>query len=157
MKTETLFSSANCEWETPKELFEKLDKEYYFHLDVAATNENALCERYYTQETNGLLQSWDVQIGSVWCNPPYGKDIIKWVEKAYTESFTGVPIVMLIPARTDTRWFHNFVYHKAKIVFLRGRLHYGMNGIPSRHPAAFPSMLAIYNEIGLSDRFYDEL
>mgnify|MGYP003507954173 FL=1 len=157
MKTETLFSSANCEWETPKELFEKLDKEYYFYLDVAATNENALCERYYTQETNGLLQSWDVQIGSVWCNPPYGKDIIKLVEKAYTESFTGVPIVMLIPARTDTRWFHNFVYHKAKIVFLRGRLHYGMNGIPSQQPAAFPSMLAIYNEIGLSDRFYDEL
>ena len=157
MKTETLFSSANCEWETPPGLFAKLDGEYHFALDVAATDENALCARYFTVETDGLSRSWQTSNGGVWCNPPYGKDIIKWVEKAWTESVSGVPIVLLIPARTDTRWFHRFVYHKAKLVFLRGRLHYGMGGVPSLHPAAFPSMLAIYNEIGLTERFYDEL
>lgn len=146
MKTETLFSSASVEWETPPELFAELDKKYHFTLDVAATAENALCERYYTKETDGLSQSWRTD-GAVWCNPPYGKDIIKWVRKAYHESMgcRQQTIVMLIPARVDTRWFHDYVYHKAEIVFPRGRLHYGRNGVPSKTPAAFPSMIVIYN------------
>lgn len=88
MKTETLFSSVNMEWETPPELFRRLDEQYHFTLDVAATAENALCERYYTQETDGLSQSWQTN-GAVWCNPPYGRNITKWVWKAYHESRGG--------------------------------------------------------------------
>jgi hypothetical protein len=88
MKTETLFSSVNMEWETPPELFAELDKEFHFTLDVAATAENALCERYYTKETDGLSQSWQTD-GVVWCNPPYGRSVAKWVRKAYLESMGG--------------------------------------------------------------------
>ena len=139
-----LFSSANCEWETPPELFEELDRKYHFTLDVAATDANHLCERYYTRETDGLAQSWQTD-GAVWCNPPYGKDIVKWVRKAYYESRGGQTIVMLIPARVDTRWFHEYVYHRAELVFLRGRLRYGTNGTPAKNSAAFPSMVVIYN------------
>ena len=81
MKTETLFSSATAEWETPPEIFAEYDRKYHFALDVAATDDNALCERYYTKEIDGLSQSWKAD-GSVWCNPPYGHGIIKWVRKA---------------------------------------------------------------------------
>ena len=144
MKTETLFSTASVEWETPPELFAELDKRYHFTLDVAATAENALCERYYTQETDGLSQPW-VTVGAVWCNPPYGRDIIKWVRKAYYESRGGQTIVMLIPARVDTQWFHEYVYHKAELIFLRGRLRYGINGVPAKNLAAFPAMIVVYN------------
>lgn len=150
MKTETLFSSVNCEWETPPDLFAELDNTYHFGLDVASSDENALCERHYTQEQNGLLQSWQIGGGkSVWCNPPYGKDIIKWVRKAWEEAQKGQTIVLLIPARTDTKWFHDYVYHKAEIIFIRGRLHYCLNGVPSKTNAAFPSLIAIYkgNEV----------
>ena len=145
MKTETLFSSANCEWETPPELFKELDERFHFTLDVASTDQNALCERHYTKEQNGLIHGWQTGGGSVWCNPPYGKDIKAWVRKAWEESQTGQVIVMLIPARTDTAWFHDYIYHKANVVFLRGRLHYGLNGVRAVNNAAFPSMLAIYN------------
>lgn len=146
MKTETLFSSANCEWETPPDLFEKLNRKYHFTLDAASTDANALCKEHYTREQNGLLQSWKTG-GAVWCNPPYGKDIVKWVRKAWEESQTGQLIVLLIPARTDTKWFHDYVYHKAAIYFLRGRLKYGLNGKQARNNAAFPSMIIVYNEV----------
>lgn len=144
MKTETLFSSVNMEWETPPELFRRLDEQYHFTLDVAATAENALCERYYTKETDGLSQSWQTD-GAVWCNPPYGRSVAKWVRKAFYESQGGQTIVMLIPARVDTAWFHDYVYHKATIRFIRGRLKYGLNGISAKNPAAFPAMIVIYN------------
>lgn len=146
MKTDVLFSSATTEWETPHGLFSKLNNEFRFTLDVAATNTNALCAKYYTKADDALSLPWRAPDGgAVWCNPPYGKDIEKWVRKAYRESASGQTIVMLIPARTDTKWFHDWVYHKAEIVFLRGRLHYGLRGVPSKNPAAFPSMVVIYN------------
>ena len=145
MKTETLFSSANCEWETPPELFNELDERFHFTLDVASTDQNALCKRHYTKEQNGLAHSWQTEGGSVWCNPPYGKDIKSWVCKAWEESQSGQTIVLLIPARTDTAWFHDYVYRKAGVVFLRGRLHYSLNGVRAVNNAAFPSMLVIYN------------
>lgn len=77
---------------------------------------------------------------SVWCNPPYGREIGKWVEKAYNESLNGVTVVMLLPARTDTKWFHEFVYGKTEIRFLRGRLKFG----DSKNSAPFPSMVVIF-------------
>lgn len=144
MKTETLFSSVNMEWETPPELFRRLDEQYHFTLDAAATAENALCKRYFTKETDGLSQPWQTD-GAVWCNPPYGRSVAKWVRKAYFESMGGQTIVMLIPARVDTAWFHDWVYHKAELRFIRGRLHYGLNGIPAKYNSAFPSMIVIYN------------
>lgn len=139
MNTEVMFSSKTDMWETPQELFDKLDEEFHFTLDVCAVPENAKCNRFYSPEDDGLFQSWD---GVVWCNPPYGRKISDWVEKAYWENLTyGQTIVMLLPARTDTRWFHEFVLGKAEIRFIRGRLKFG----GSQNSAPFPSMIVIFN------------
>ena len=96
-----LLSSKKMDYCTPQTFFEKLDAEFHFQLDAAASAENAKCERYYTAETDGLESSWNVG-GAVFCNPPYGRDVGKWVRKAYMESRRGVTSVLLIPARTDT-------------------------------------------------------
>lgn len=137
------FSSNKMDWETPQKLFDDLNKKYHFTLDPCSTDSNAKCELHFTERENGLAQDWSGN--RVFCNPPYGREIAKWVEKAYTESQKGVFIVMLVPARTDTKWFHNFVYHKAKIEFLKGRLKFESNGVASQG-APFPSMLVIYND-----------
>lgn len=119
-----LLSSKNMCWCTPQNFFDKLNKEFNFMLDAAATEKSAKCSLYYTPETDGLTQSWD-RGGSVFCNPPYGREIKKWVEKAYRESTTvKYPIVLLIAARTDTAYFHDYIYGKAEIRFIRGRLHF---------------------------------
>lgn len=117
-----LFSSAKCEWETPQDLFDVLNKEFAFTVDVAALPENAKCKRYYTPETDGLAQDWTNEV--VWCNPPYGREIGKWVAKAYK---SRCKTVMLIPARTDTKWFHDYIYSKQDVAyrFIRGRLKFG--------------------------------
>lgn len=113
------FSSNNENWETPQKLFDELNSIYSFTLDPCSTDENAKCEKHYTKNDNGLVKSWKNE--RVFCNPPYGRDINKWVEKAYLESKHAF-ICLLIPARTDTRYFHEYIYHKANIEFLRGRL-----------------------------------
>lgn len=134
-----LYTSATDEWETPWEFFLLLDNEFHFTLDVCSTDQNAKCEKHYTKEQNGLAQDWTGE--TVWCNPPYGKDIWKWCRKCLEFSAGGGgTAVMLLPARTDTGWFHDFVYGKAEIRFIRGRLHF--NG--SKWNAPFPSMIAIY-------------
>lgn len=134
-----LFSSKTNEWATPKALFEELDKEFHFNLDPCATPENAKCKRFYTIEDDGLIQDWGGH--RVFCNPPYGREIGKWVRKCYEESSRCEVVVMLIPARTDTSYFHDFIYHKAKeIRFLRGRLHFN----ESKQGAPFPSMIVIF-------------
>lgn len=130
-------------WETPKELFNELNDEFRFDVDVCALPENAKCKDFFTPEMNGLLQDWSGR--RCWCNPPYGRDIKKWVKKAY-ESNTLV--VMLLPARTDTSWFHDYVLDKAEIRFIRGRLRYGS----SKFDAPFPSMIVVYNKVWR--RFY---
>ena len=138
MNTEVMFSSKTDLWETPQEFFDKLDKEFHFNLDVCALPENAKCARYYTPEQDGLHQPWD---GIVWCNPPYGREIGKWVERAYCSAVEGGAIVvMLLPARTDTRWFHEYIYGKAEIRFVRGRLKFG----GSKNSAPFPSMVVVF-------------
>lgn len=129
-----LFTSNTDLWETPQDFFDGLNKEFGFDLDVCALPENAKCERYFTPEKDGLKQEWS---GTVWCNPPYGRQIGKWVEKAYKSDCT---VVMLLPARTDTRWFHDYIYRKAEIRFVKGRLKFG----GSKNPAPFPSMVVIY-------------
>jgi len=136
-----LFSSKKTEWETPQALFDELDREFGFTLDVCALPENAKCDLFFTPETDGLSQSWKGHI--CWMNPPYGKEIGRWVEKAYRESKqNGTTVVCLLPARTDTRWFHDYIYGKAEIRFLRGRIKF----VGAENSAPFPSMIVIYRE-----------
>ena len=138
MNTEVMFSSRTDLWETPQDLFDKLNEEFHFTLDVCALPENAKCESYYTPEIDGLSQKWS---GVCWCNPPYGRQIGKWVEKAAREREEGTTVVMLLPARTDTKWFHDYIYKfYAEIRFIRGRLKFG--GVQNSAP--FPSMIAIF-------------
>lgn len=133
-----LFSSNSEEWATPQAFYDELNKEFGFTLDPCATPENAKCTRYFTKETDGLSQSWQGEI--VFCNPPYGHDIAKWVDKAHTEVVMGnTTVVMLIPARTDTKYFHDYIYHKYEIRFIRGRLHFN----ESKTGTPFPSMVVV--------------
>lgn len=126
----TLFSSNSDEWYTPRALFDSLDEEFHFTLDPCCTESSKLCNKYYTQETDGLAHSWDGE--RVFCNPPYS-DIAKWVEKCYREGTKDNTIVcMLIPSRTDTRYFHNFIYQRSEIRFVSGRLKFSMGGVVLR-------------------------
>ena len=127
------FSSKSDNWETPQNIFDEWDSRYHFTVDVCAAKENAKCKKYYTPEIDGLKQKWE---GVCWCNPPYGREIGKWVEKAYTSNCT---VVMLLPARTDTKWFHNYCM-KGYIIFIRGRLKFGN----ATNSAPFPSMIVIF-------------
>ena len=136
MNKELIFSSAKCEWETPQDLFDKLNQEFKFTLDVCALPENAKCDQFYTPEDDGLLQPWD---GVCWMNPPYGRTIRHWIEKAYTSSLKGVTVVCLLPARTDTRWFHEYCKY-GKITFIKGRLKFG----GCKNNAPFPSMIVVF-------------
>ena len=139
-----LLSSGNQNWCTPQDFFDSLNEEFSFVLDAAATDKSAKCEKYFTPDTDGLKSSWDCE-GTVFCNPPYGRNIGKWVKKAYEEAQKGITIVLLIPARTDTNYFHAYIYGKAEIRFIRGRLKFtDENGI-ERDRAPFPSMVVIYN------------
>lgn len=132
-----MFSSKTDMWATPQDFFDKLNEEFNFTVDVCAIPENAKCDKFFTPEMNGLKQEWQ---GVCWCNPPYGREIGKWVEKAYIASTFGATVVMLLPARTDTKWFHEYIYTKAEIRFIKGRLKFGN----SKTAAPFPSMVVIY-------------
>lgn len=139
MNNKVLFSSATHEWETPKEFFGELDKEFNFTLDPCCTHENAKCKKHFTKEENGLSQTWKGE--TVFCNPPYGRELPQWIKKCYEESLKGATVVMLIPARTDTKAFHEYIYHKAEVRFIKGRLKFG----GSKNSAPFPSMIVIFN------------
>lgn len=140
MNTETLFSTGTDDWETPPAFFAALNKEFGFTVDVAADDGNHKCSRYYTEGENGLLQDWGGE--TVWCNPPYSRgqqDI--FVKKAYEESKKpGTTVVMLIPARTDTERFHDYILGKAEIRFIKGRIKF----VGAQHGAPFPSMVVIW-------------
>ena len=147
-----LLSSENMCWCTPQDFFNELNKEFDFVLDPAATAKSAKCDLYYTPETDGLAQSWN-RGGAVFCNPPYGREIGKWVEKAYRESLVvKYPIVLLVPARTDTKYFHNYIYGKAEIRFVNGRIRFTDEHGNTAYPAPFPSMIVIYNGIHKPER-----
>ena len=139
MNTDLMFSSKTDLWETPQDLFDKLNNEFQFTLDVCATPENAKCDKFYTEEQDGLEHPWK---GTVWCNPPYGRGIGQWVRRALFASVSGSTVVMLLPARTDTKWFHDYIYHKAEIRFIKGRLKFG----GCKDAAPFPSMVVIFGK-----------
>lgn len=135
INTEVMFSSKTDLWSTPQEFFDELNREFGFNLDACAIPENAKCERFFTPEIDGLSQDWGEN--TVWCNPPYGREIGAWVRKASeSEALT----VMLLPARTDTKWFHDYIYHKAEIRFIKGRLKFG----DGKNSAPFPSMVVVF-------------
>ena len=141
MNTEVMFSSQTDQWATPQDFFDKLNEEFHFTLDPCADEFNHKCEKYYTEEQDGLSQSWEKE--TVFCNPPYGREIGKWVEKAYAENLVGGAfVVMLIPARTDTKWFHDYIYkkHNVEVRFVKGRLKFGN----ADNSAPFPSMIVIF-------------
>lgn len=140
MNTAVMFSSETDLWATPQDFFDKLNKEFNFDIDPCATNENAKCSKYFTKEIDGLKQNWGGY--RVFCNSPYGREIGKWVEKAYKESKKeNTTVVMLIPARTDTKYFHSYIYHKTKeIRFIKGRLKFGN----AKNSAPFPSMVVVF-------------
>lgn len=137
MNQEAMFSSKTDMWSTPQDFFDKLNDEFHFTLDAAAIPENAKCKKFFTPEDNGLDQEWN---GVVWCNPPYGKQIGKWVAKGFESARGGATVVMLVPARTDTAWFHDYILGKAEIRFVRGRLKFS----ESKNSAPFPSMVVVY-------------
>ncbi|HIR53344.1 MAG TPA: adenine methyltransferase [Candidatus Onthovicinus excrementipullorum] len=146
MINQGLFQSTKQDWGTPQDFFDEINKEFDFELDVASNGDNAKCERYYTPVTDGLSSPWRVSPGkSVFCNPPYGRELPKWVKKAFEESRSGTKIVLLIPARTDTSYFHDYIYGKAEIRFIRGRMRFEDCRGKSCGTAPFPSMLVIYN------------
>ena len=133
--------SKSNEWTTPMWLFKELDVKFNFTLDPCCTKESALCDKYYTIEDDGLIQDWGGEI--VFMNPPYGRAIGKWVEKAYRESLNGAVVVCLIPSRTDTRYWHNYIFpYAADIKFLKGRLKFG----DGKNPAPFPSAIIIFDK-----------
>jgi len=136
MKHEVHYSSNTVEWYTPHDLYAQLDSEFNFTLDPCATNENHKCSKWYTKQENGLMQQWDGE--RVFMNPPYGREIGQWVKKA-SEARGGV-VVCLLPARTDTKYFHEYIYNKAEIRFIRGRLKFG----GSKTSAPFPSMIVVF-------------
>ena len=137
-KLKPLFSRKSDEWETPQWIFNKLNDEFCFNLDPCGNKENHKCETYFDKEQDGLSKNWGGC--RVFCNPPYSQ-ISKWVEKCYRESREDKTlVVLLIPSRTDTRYFHDFIYNRAEIRFVKGRLRFG----ESKENAPFSSMIVIF-------------
>ena len=136
MENNVHFSSKTDEWSTPQALFQVLNDEFRFTLDPCATKENATCPIFFTKETDGLSMDWGGH--TTFMNPPYGREIGKWVKKASENPLS----VCLLPAQTDTRWFHDYIIGKAEIRFIRGRLKFG----ESKNSAPFPSMIVIFRK-----------
>jgi phage N-6-adenine-methyltransferase len=130
------FQSKSMEWETPQGLFDELDAVFHFDLDAAAAPSNAKCQRFFTKEDDALQQRWH---GSVFLNPPYGRSIACFMRKALEESRKGATVVCLVPARTDTAWWHQYA-RQGQIILLRGRLKFGN----ASHSAPFPSAIVIF-------------
>lgn len=140
MVDKVIFSSKKDDWETPQDLFDRLNERFHFTLDAAASAENAKCERFYTKEDDALTKDWD---GIVWCNPPYTRGDLtdRFVRKGYEEAVRGSLVVMLLAARTDTKRWHDYIMNKAIMVwFIRGRLQF----VDGKHTAAFPSCVVVW-------------
>jgi site-specific DNA-methyltransferase (adenine-specific) len=136
-----MFSSETDLWATPQAFYDGLNAEFGFTLDPCSNGENAKCDRFFTKEDDGLAQDWAPH--NVYMNPPYGREIGDWMRKAYEESRKGATVVCLVPARTDTRWFHDYVYGKAELRFVKGRLKFG----DAVNSAPFPSMVVVYRPL----------
>jgi phage N-6-adenine-methyltransferase len=129
------------QWETPTSLFAALDAEFGFTLDVCALPENAKCAHYFTPQRDGLKQFWQ---GVCWCNPPYGREIGRWISKAAEATKFGATMVCLSPIRTDTGWWHDHIQGRAEVWFLRGRVKFG----DAENSAPFPAAIVIFRPSG---------
>lgn len=143
MISNALFTSKDQTWETPQELFDKLNRCFNFQLDVCALPETSKCDTYYTPEIDGLAQNWGDMNNICWMNPPYGREQIKWIQKANEENSNNfVTSVCLIPARPDTKIWQDVIFPNAKLIcFLRGRLKFGN----SKDSAPFPSAVVVFS------------
>lgn len=150
MNNALMFSKASDEWTTPQDFYDALNAEFGFGIDVAATEQNTKCGEFYSyvdEDTNALTVEWHRDNGAHWCNPPYSK-CAAFVEKAARSRMLGVTTVVLVPSRTDTAWFHEFVWeqsaHRPKpgveVRFVRGRLKFGSQ----KNSAPFPSMVVVF-------------
>lgn len=137
------FSSATDLWATPQDTFNTLNAEFGFETDVCALPSNAKCARFFTPEIDGLTQDWG---GVCWMNPPYGRAIGHWMRKAYESSQCGATVVCLVPARTDTAWWHDYAA-KGEVRFLRGRLKFG----GAKNSAPFPSAIVVFRPLALAE------
>ena len=142
------YSSKTSEWETPQDLFDYLDVEFNFTLDVCATVSNAKCKKFFTLKDNGLSKSWAGE--RCWLNPPYGREIGKWMQKACETGNKGGLVVCLIPARTDTKWWWDWVL-AGEITFIKGRLRFG--NAPSSAP--FPSAVVVFRGLSVVTKWWD--
>lgn len=140
MMTKGMYTSNSEEWGTPQELFNRLNKEFNFTLDICASKENAKCPKYHTKEEDALKQEWG---GVIWMNPPYGRRIGNWVKKAKETARQGkATVVCLLPARTDTAWWHDYVMKANEIRLIRGRLRFG----DGKGSAPFPSAIVVFKK-----------
>lgn len=153
MNRKLMFSNINNAWCTPQPFFDELNKEFNFTLDPCATEKSAKCKKFYTANEDGLLQDWGGE--TVFVNPPYGRQIGKWIKKCYEESLKlNTTVVVLMPARTDTRYFHDYILGKAEIRFIKGRLtfwdldgeKYKQERFEDMTPAPFPSMVVVFTQ-----------
>lgn len=135
-----LFSSATDDWGTPQALFDDINAEFGFTLDACASAHNFKVDNYFTKEDDALTKDWT---GMVWMNPPYGRTIGTWMAKAFAESQKGATVVCLVPARTDTSWWHDYAM-KGEIRFLRGRVKFQQPGKAGNNSAPFPSAIVIF-------------
>lgn len=148
------FSSSRNDWETPQSFFDRLNERFGFTLDAAASESNHKVDDYFTKEDDALTRSWG---GVVFCNPPYGRDIAKWVKKAHDEAQSGnATVVMLIPARTDTSYWHDYIFGVAEVEFVRGRLKFELGGV-AKESAPFPSAVVIYKRAKKGNREMNSL
>ena len=138
MLNKALLSSTSAEWATPQTFYDALDAEFHFTLDAASTHANAKCPKHFTAAEDGLSRSWSGE--TVWCNPPYGRAIGAWVRKCREEADNGATVVLLIPARTDTAYFHEYILGRAELRWVRGRLKFGN----AKNSAPFPSVVAVF-------------
>lgn len=139
MNIDLMFSSKTDNWATPQDFFDCLNSQYHFTLDPCADDKNHKCDQYFTKEIDWLSQKWS---GRVFCNPPYGREMKNWIKKSSEESKNCEIIILLIPARTDTSYFHDYIYghEDVDIEFIRWRLKFG----DSKNCAPFPSMLVTF-------------
>lgn len=142
MVADALFKSEKMDWETPQWLFDQLNEEFNFGLDAAANALNCKCDSWITEEIDALQADWS-NSGNVWLNPPYGRHIGKWIEKSYRESQKGITVVVLVPARTDTAWWHDWAMQATEIRFIRGRLKF----VGAASSAPFPSAILIFKQV----------
>ncbi|WP_434750234.1 DNA N-6-adenine-methyltransferase [Paenibacillus amylolyticus] len=143
--SDVMFSSKTDLHATPQDFFNELNSEFTFETDVCALPENHKCSIFFTPEMDGLAQDWR---GVCWMNPPYGRTIGEWVRKAYESSLNGATVVGLLPARTDTKWFHEYCYGKAELRFVKGRLKFG----DATNSAPFPSVVVIWRPVTQSEK-----